>query len=331
MPIDQLLSSLPPEILEGRSMTPMSSQEEGEGEGGEEPMEAEASGGSVSGKAPVTRKEVAAVKERRTSPRKRELRESTKESGRGDATPAGGSRSVTTRAGSMAKAGGSEAGVTKAEGSEASMAKGGEERGEGAGDGGDSEYLASESETEDETTIAEQETHEGTVDHSSEVSALENEGDLPLEELLRLYNLQPNTNTEGTGMEEDEEIPEGEGSGSSSEEGGEEEEEEEEKEGLEFLVSGKHLVEACQTEEGLSNVAAAAEQFQPKGITFATTEVKTKVPFLLRHKLREYQHIGLEWLVAMDERRLNGILADEMGLGKTMQVPTRANPTDIYS
>ena len=118
--------------------------------------------------------------------------------------------------------------------------------------------------------------------------------------------------------------------------------------------------QACQTEEGLSNVAAAAEQFQPKGITFATTEVhctvgrtlsshshanslppflppvpplplspsvfpsrlqvKTKVPFLLRHTLREYQHIGLEWLVAMDERRLNGILADEMGLGKTMQV-----------
>lgn len=142
------------------------------------------------------------------SPRKRELRESTKESGRGDATPAGGSRSVTTRAGSMAKAGGSEVGVAKtgssevgvantgssevgvaktgssevgvakAEGSEASMTKDGEERerGDGAGDGGDSEYLASESETEDETTIAEQETHEGTVDHSSEVSALEKEG-----------------------------------------------------------------------------------------------------------------------------------------------------------
>ncbi len=49
------------------------------------------------------------------------------------------------------------------------------------------------------------------------------------------------------------------------------------------------------------------------------SQVKTKVPFLLKHKLREYQHIGLEWLVAMDERRLNGILADEMGLGKTMQ------------
>ena len=47
--------------------------------------------------------------------------------------------------------------------------------------------------------------------------------------------------------------------------------------------------------------------------------MKTRVPFLLRGTLREYQHIGLDWLVAMDAKRLNGILADEMGLGKTIQ------------
>lgn len=45
----------------------------------------------------------------------------------------------------------------------------------------------------------------------------------------------------------------------------------------------------------------------------------TKVPFLLRNTLREYQHIGLDWLVTMYEQNLNGILADEMGLGKTIQ------------
>lgn len=45
----------------------------------------------------------------------------------------------------------------------------------------------------------------------------------------------------------------------------------------------------------------------------------TKIPFLLKHTLREYQHIGLDWLVTMFERKLNGILADEMGLGKTIQ------------
>jgi E1A-binding protein p400 len=45
----------------------------------------------------------------------------------------------------------------------------------------------------------------------------------------------------------------------------------------------------------------------------------TKIPFLLKHQLREYQHIGLDWLVTMHDRKLNGILADEMGLGKTIQ------------
>lgn len=45
----------------------------------------------------------------------------------------------------------------------------------------------------------------------------------------------------------------------------------------------------------------------------------TIIPFLLKHTLREYQHIGLDWLVTMYDRKLNGILADEMGLGKTIQ------------
>jgi len=73
----------------------------------------------------------------------------------------------------------------------------------------------------------------------------------------------------------------------------------------------------CKTEAGLNDYAAAAEKFKPTGFTLATTEVITDVPFLLKHKLREYQHIGLDWLVAMYERKLNGILADEMGLGKS--------------
>ena len=44
-------------------------------------------------------------------------------------------------------------------------------------------------------------------------------------------------------------------------------------------------------------------------------------PYLLDSTvmLRPYQQIGLNWLVSMHERRLNGILADEMGLGKTLQ------------
>ena len=47
--------------------------------------------------------------------------------------------------------------------------------------------------------------------------------------------------------------------------------------------------------------------------------VLEQVPFLLNGQLREYQHIGLDWLRTIYAKRLNGILADEMGLGKTIQ------------
>ncbi|PRD20938.1 UNVERIFIED_CONTAM: Helicase SRCAP [Trichonephila clavipes] len=69
----------------------------------------------------------------------------------------------------------------------------------------------------------------------------------------------------------------------------------------------------------ISIIAAEAESFKPKGHTLSTTEVCTKVPFLLKYPLREYQLIGLDWLNTMYEKKLNGILADEVGLGKTIQ------------
>ena len=72
-------------------------------------------------------------------------------------------------------------------------------------------------------------------------------------------------------------------------------------------------------EDKLDEYAAMAAELAPTGNTLATTTVKTKVPYLLKHTMREYQHIGLDWMVSLFERSLNGILADEMGLGKTIQ------------
>lgn len=74
-----------------------------------------------------------------------------------------------------------------------------------------------------------------------------------------------------------------------------------------------------ESKQEVEDIAAGAQSIQPKGNTLETTTVSTKVPFLLKHSLREYQHIGLDWLVAMYNKKLNGILADEMGLGKTIQ------------
>ncbi|XP_071685564.1 protein PHOTOPERIOD-INDEPENDENT EARLY FLOWERING 1 [Rutidosis leptorrhynchoides] len=76
--------------------------------------------------------------------------------------------------------------------------------------------------------------------------------------------------------------------------------------------------EGGDNEDRIADAAAAARSAQPTGNTFLTTNVRTKYPFLLKFSLREYQHIGLDWLVTMYEKRLNGILADEMGLGKTI-------------
>jgi E1A-binding protein p400 len=77
---------------------------------------------------------------------------------------------------------------------------------------------------------------------------------------------------------------------------------------------------ASNNKEVLTTIAAQAQSLQPTGYTLETTNVKTKIPSqLLKHTLREYQHVGLDWLVTINENKLNGILADEMGLGKTIQ------------
>ena len=60
------------------------------------------------------------------------------------------------------------------------------------------------------------------------------------------------------------------------------------------------------------------QTFQPMGHTLDSAHVSTKVPFILKGSLREYQIIGLDWMVTLHNRKLNGILADEMGLGKTI-------------
>lgn len=69
----------------------------------------------------------------------------------------------------------------------------------------------------------------------------------------------------------------------------------------------------------MQDAVFAAQQFQPLTVDLQEAKVQTQVPFLLKGTLREYQIIGLDWLVALHNRKLNGILADEMGLGKTIQ------------
>uniref|UniRef100_A0AC35UD17 Helicase domino n=1 Tax=Rhabditophanes sp. KR3021 TaxID=114890 RepID=A0AC35UD17_9BILA len=71
--------------------------------------------------------------------------------------------------------------------------------------------------------------------------------------------------------------------------------------------------------EKLSELSEELKTLQPKGFTLDSSEIIVKQPTFIKGTLREYQLLGLNWLVTLYNRKLNAILADEMGLGKTLQ------------
>ncbi|XP_014611101.1 PREDICTED: helicase domino isoform X2 [Polistes canadensis] len=213
----------------------------------------------------------------------------------------------------------------------------------------DTDFVAASDESSDEEdTIMEQEKMEGNTDHRQELDDLKAENEMSIDELMAKYgnmsNVPMDVEEDDDAQESDKETDqektqENEEQVTSSESESEESDEAEDSQmhsDTETDVGLKSLLEEPSTEKPsenktseadhvedahneMDNVAALAESIQPKGNTLLTTCVVTKIPFLLKHSLREYQHIGLDWLVTMYDRKLNGILADEMGLGKTIQ------------
>ncbi|XP_058207569.1 protein PHOTOPERIOD-INDEPENDENT EARLY FLOWERING 1 isoform X1 [Rhododendron vialii] len=195
-------------------------------------------------------------------------------------------------------------------------------------------------EKDDETTLSEEEELAKTESHEpvDEVALLQKESEIPLEELLARYKK----------VSDIDEDPEDDSQSGSASEDFLDSVEHLESAALEEVKSKQQhvptkddgepselqpvvgpinqeevepkiaLEEGRESESRIADAAAAARSAQPTGNTFSTTKVRTKFPFLLKYPLREYQHIGLDWLVTMYEKRLNGILADEMGLGKTI-------------
>lgn len=181
---------------------------------------------------------------------------------------------------------------------------------------------------DDEATLSEEEelAKAETTDPENELALLQKESEVPLEELLARYKKDCHSDKESG--DDSESVYE-----SNSEDISDALAEEEGEPVLDNVPSDIDnracdirpfvgtITEEKVDEENkykIADAAAAARSAQPTGNTFLTTKVCTKFPFLLKYPLREYQHIGLDWLVAMYEKRLNGILADEMGLGKTI-------------
>ena len=216
------------------------------------------------------------------------------------------------------------------------------------GDPADGEFAVGEEEDDDEQTMEEAEKLDGDV--KEEVDELTKEQDMPIEELLAKYGM---VRGEADDDDDDEDEDDEDEDEDEEEEDVEEEEEVKEESETSMMVDKDEMVKDVKAEDkviealdgaekkavdgeikgevatgeeeaGLSaeakDVADSAAALKPTGHTLATTQVKTTVPFLLNPalKMREYQHIALDWMIALYDKGLNGILADEMGLGKTI-------------
>ncbi|XP_062239700.1 E1A-binding protein p400 isoform X4 [Platichthys flesus] len=175
------------------------------------------------------------------------------------------------------------------------------------------------------STIEEQEAMEGEADHKSELVDLAKNAEIPLDALMKQY-----AGAYADSFEWPRPSP-----SPSDEEDMEETEETESPVGsppeavlIDSLLSvdqyrGADKATSCGTSgkpaRDIAEVAAATELILPKGSFRTTSSSRSQAPFLLHGSLREYQQIGVDWMVNLHKKHLNGILADETGLGKTVQ------------
>jgi SNF2 family DNA or RNA helicase len=225
----------------------------------------------------------------------------------------------TTRSRSSGKAVGTRRAIAAPAGGRAVTAGDEDEYRSGEDDDADDEATL-----EEEERLAAAEGQDATREGQVEAAGLAEDAELPLEELLARYGYVSveHDNDTATAQAEhaeadrtQEPLPSSAAPGAATDGGvsapeplgGEEDESR--------PIDAETGTDADRIAGAMEALAAA----QPTGYTLDTTKVKTPVPFLLKGQLREYQHIGLDWLVTLYHRRLNGILADEMGLGKTIQ------------
>jgi len=143
---------------------------------------------------------------------------------------------------------------------------------------------------DDETTIAAEESMKQEMTAEEEINLLKRESEMSVEELRAMY-LPPDNSAES---EDNQDI----------------------KPTKRAKLPSDAEDSNNDNDNNTQSLSLSLESFEQK---LRNTNVSR--PFLLtpRVKLRAYQHIGLNWLVSIQTRRLNGILADEMGLGKTLQ------------
>ena len=213
-------------------------------------------------------------------------------------------------------------------------------------DADDDDYEQSDVSVDDETTLAEEEQGVGAAEYREEINALKRESEMSIEDLRAMYggsssfsapssmnqnsaitNLPGNVDSEIS--DDDYEL---------SDVSVDDETTLVEEERNTSVLDCKHELNALKRESEVSieelraMYTGNAEALNTKRPRLSSRDAqdidqrmlnasKHGMPFLMNAslRLREYQKEGVNWLVSMCNRKLNGILADEMGLGKTVQ------------
>ncbi|CAL8343222.1 unnamed protein product [Lota lota] len=184
--------------------------------------------------------------------------------------------------------------------------------------------LLSEEVVDEESSIEEQEAAEEEADHKAELADLNKDAETPLDALVKQYAgayadgfdwPQPSPQSDEEYMDDTEEMDCPERSAP-------------EEVAIDSLLSVEQYRGADRASStgsdgkpirDIAEVAAATEIILPKGSARTTSTSRSPAPVLLHGALREYQQIGVDWMVNLHKKHLNGILADETGLGKTVQ------------
>jgi len=203
------------------------------------------------------------------------------------------------------------------------------------------EAFVFEDQADDETTMAAAEADETSEDINNEIQKLKEEQEMSVEELRRKYGGMQEEDDYNEKNEEEAFVFEKQVDDGNSKEEEEDDDDDDDDDDKAFVFEEQPddettmaEAEAEQTPEDINNeiqklkeeAVLSVEELRRRygGKDKEDNENKEfniDVPFLMSSSLtlRSYQRAGLDWLVSLHDRRLNGILADEMGLGKTVQ------------
>ena len=166
--------------------------------------------------------------------------------------------------------------------------------------GDDGEFVVGADEGDDETTMEAEERLGREMSYEDEIAMLQKESETPIEDLYEMYKKMEEPHNDGSEVEpmDEEEGDDVPSSGTKRKRAPSDSEGD--------SKDGKRCKNDDDTDEGLAALQSLEESAERARRTLASR------PFLLAPwvKLREYQQIGLNWLVSLQTRRLNGILAD---------------------